>query len=47
MRIEIKFYKDEAEFIKSGKITAVFTNHTGYLDQQCLNNFCNKVIVEG
>lgn len=37
---------DEAEFIKSGKITAVFTNHTGYLDQQSLNNFCNKVIVE-
>lgn len=24
----------------------VFTNHTGYLDQQCLNNFCNKIIVE-
>lgn len=37
---------DEAEFIKCGKITAVFTNHTGYLDQQCVNNFCNKVIVE-
>ena len=37
---------DEAEFIKSGKITAIFTNHTGYLDQQSLNNFCNKVIVE-
>lgn len=47
MRIKIKFCEDEAEFIKSGKITAVFTNHTGYLDQQCLNNFCNKVIVEG
>lgn len=37
---------DEVEFIKCGKITAVFTNQIGYLDQQCVNNFCNKVIVE-
>lgn len=37
---------DETEFIKCGRITAIFTNDIGYLDQQCLNNFCNKVIVE-